>query len=186
MSTFSYDGPAHLYVLWNVGAFFAAFLANSFIEWATHRYVMHGRFPFISYGYLHTTSHHAKFGADESFHAQEEWLKDHILFTWREYVLLPLTCLVLYAPIEFLIGRPILIGVLAAALVGLQMFNSLHWCFHVPSDTWFQRTRFFRYLKEHHRRHHEDMTKNFNVYFLPIADWCFNTLVEAKRNRCVP
>lgn len=176
MSTFTFDGPAHVYLLWNLGAFFAAFVSGSFIEHGIHRLVMHKKFPLLPYGYEHTTSHHAKFGADETYHAQEEWLKNHILFTWREYVLFPLLCLAIYCPIELLVGRPVLIGGMAATFAGLQMFNSLHWRFHVPSDTWFQRTRFFQYLKEHHRVHHADMTKNFNVHFLPIADAVLGTL----------
>lgn len=176
MSSFTFSGPAWQYALWNLASFALSFFANSFIEWAVHRFVMHRRFPFIPYGYEHTTSHHAKFGADESYHAREEWLKSHVLFTWREYTLLPLLCLAAYAPVELALGRPVLLGVLAATFAGLQMFNSLHWRFHVPSDTWFQRTRFFLYLKEHHRIHHADMTRNFNVYFFPIADWAMGTL----------
>lgn len=176
MSTFTYQGPLFWYLLWNLFGFLGAFLLNSFVEWGAHKLVMHRRFPLIPYGYEHTTSHHAKFGADESYHAREEWLKKHILFTWREYVILPLTCLALYAPVELLVGRPILAGVLLAALAALQMFNSFHWSMHVPEDTRFQRTGFFRFLSEHHRLHHADMSCNYNVHFLPIADWVMGTL----------
>lgn len=180
MTTFTFDGPAGVYALWNLGAFLVSFIMNSFVEYSVHRWIMHRRFPLIPYGYEHTTSHHAKFGADESYHAREEWLKDHILFTWKEYILLPLTCLALYAPVEIVIGRPILIGVFIAALAGVQLFNSLHWLFHVPSDTWFQRSWVFRRLKEFHRQHHADMTVHFNVV-LPLADYVFGTTAERKR-----
>jgi hypothetical protein len=183
MSSFSADWSSYTYWLWNLAAFAAAIPLNSFIEWATHRFVMHRPFKLIPYGYLHTTSHHARFGADASYYASTAEDRDHILFTWKEYTLLPLFCLLAYSPIELLLGKPILIGVLAATFFGLQMFNSLHWRFHVPAETWFQRTRFFRFLKEHHRLHHEDMTKNFNVYFLPLADWICGTLITSSAGK---
>lgn len=181
LPTIVFEGPAWLYAAWNAGAFVAAIFLNSFVEWTVHRFVMHRLFPLIPYGYLHTTSHHARFGADGTYYAKTEDDRKHILFTWKEYVLLPLLCIVAYSPVELLLGKPILIGIVAAAFVGLQMFNSLHWRFHSPSDTWFQKTRFFRFLKDHHRTHHEDMTKNFNVYFLPLADIVLGTLARRRR-----
>ncbi len=180
MSTFTFDGPAYVYILWNLAAFFAAFVSGSFVEWAVHRFVMHKPFPLVPYGYLHTTSHHARFLADETYHARTEEDKHHILFTWKEYVLFPLLCLAIYCPLELLVARPILIGCMASTFAGLQLFNSLHWRFHAPSDTWFQGTGFFRFLKEHHRIHHADMTKNFNVHFLPLADWVMRTLATRR------
>lgn len=178
MSSLTFSGPIAAYLGWNTLAFFSCFFLNSFIEWVVHRYVMHR--PFWSFGYLHTTSHHAKFGADSSYETQDPELKRHVLFTWKEYTLFPLLCLACYAPVELLLGKPILLGVLLSTLAGLQLFNSLHWRFHVPSDSWIQRRGFFRYLKEHHRLHHDDMNRNFNVYFLPIADYCLGTLVRQR------
>lgn len=159
------------------------FFLNSFIEWTAHRYVMHRLFWLVPYGYAHTTSHHAKFGTDSyTLKGKDDDRRTHILFTWKEYVILPLVCLAAYAPVEFLSGKPILAGILLSAFAGLQAFNSLHWRFHAPSDTWFQRTRFFKFLARHHKLHHEDMTKNFNVYFLPISDFCFRTLITKPKS----
>lgn len=181
MPTWTFNGPWWVYALWNLGAFTVAFFLNSFIEWVAHRYVMHRLFPLLPYGYEHTTSHHARFGSDLSYvvipgEPDEDERKTHILFTWKEYTLFPLLCIAVYGPVEYLSGKPILAGVLAATFVGLQMFNSLHWRYHVPSDSWFQETRFFKFLREHHRLHHENMSRNFNVHFLPIADFCLGTL----------
>lgn len=176
MPTFSgaFSWQAHL--MWGGIAFFICLFLNSFIEWIVHKFVMHKSFPILRYGYLHQTSHHAMFGSDATYHIQKEGDKKHVLFTWKEYVLfMGLTPLV-YVPLEMLVKRPILAGCLLAVFVGLQMFNSFHWRFHVPQETWFQKTRFFLFLKEHHRLHHADMTKNFNVYFLPLADWMLGTL----------
>ncbi len=186
MPTFNFDSSLSWF-LWNSAAFIVSlFILNSFVEWIIHRYVMHRLFWLIPYGYAHTTSHHAKFGPDSyTLTGNDDGRRKHILFTWREYIIVPLACLAGYAPIELLTGKPILAGVLLSAFAGLQMFNSLHWRFHAPSETRFQRTRFFKFLAAHHRLHHEDMNSNFNVYFLPLADWFFRTLKtepkEAKK-----
>jgi hypothetical protein len=165
------------WILWNVAGFASAFVLNSFVEWGVHKFVMHKSIPILRYGYLHTTSHHRVFGADETYHVQNPEMMEHgTHFTWREFVLFPLLCLVLYFPIELLTGKPTTVGAIAAVFFGLSSFNVLHFRFHVPSDTWFQRTWVFRFLKEHHRLHHKDMTKNFNVSFLPLADFCLGTL----------
>jgi hypothetical protein len=182
MPTFHFD-QLPSWLLWNAAAFVTSlFILNSLTEWLIHRYVMHRLFWLIPYGYAHTTSHHAKFGPDSyTLTGHDDDRRAHILFTWREYVLIPPLCVAAYVPIELLTGKPILTGIFLSAFTGLQMFNSLHWRFHAPSDTWFQRTRFFRFLATHHRLHHEDMNSNFNVYFFPLADYLLRTLkTESK------
>lgn len=179
MPTFEHEWGSLL--LWGAIGFAVTFFTNSFIEWAVHKFIMHKPNRLIPYGYLHTTSHHARFGADATYHARTKEDLSHILFTWKEYTLFPLLCLVVYSPVEYLLDKPILLGTVASAFVGLQMFNSLHWRFHAPRDTWFQRTRFFRFLKEHHRIHHADMDRNFNVFFIPLADFCLGTLAVKRR-----
>lgn len=181
--TLSFGGPWWTYAAWSAGAFVATFFLNSFIEWAAHRYVMHRPFKLIPYGYAHTTSHHAKFDGFDRYtlDGPGDDRRDNIVFTWREYVLFPVVCLAVYTPVEMLMGKPIMVGVLLATFSGLQLFNSMHLRFHAPSErSWLQGTRFFRFLREHHRLHHEDMTKNFNVYFFPIADWVFGTMWTGK------
>jgi hypothetical protein len=165
------------YLTWNAGAFFVAFFLNSFVEWGVHRFIMHKPSKLIPYGYLHTTSHHKVFGSDETYHVQNPEMMEHgTHFTWKEFTLFPLLCLALYGPVELLTGKPTTIGAIAAVFFGLISFNFLHYRFHVPSNSWFQRSLVFQYLKDHHRMHHEDMSKNFNVSFFPIADWLLGTL----------
>lgn len=185
MPTWNYSESWMLYVAWNAVAFAGALIVNSFVEWATHRFVMHKRNPLIPYGYLHTTSHHAVFGSDETYHAIRPGMLEHgIGFTWREYVLFPVACSAIYGPVELLLGRPIYLGALAAVFVGLAAFDVLHRRFHNPRDTWFQRTKVFLALKKFHREHHADMTVHYNVVF-PIADFIFGTTAERKRrNAC--
>lgn len=166
------------YIAWNVGAFFVAFLANSFIEWAVHRFIMHRLVWWIPYGYDHVTSHHRTFGSDRSYYAWDPNLKKYgVSFTWREYLLFPLLCTVIYYPATWAAGLPIFPGCLLSVVAGLLLFDWMHYNYHVKDDfSWFQSTRFFRFMKEHHRIHHQDMTKNFNVNFFPIADFIMGTL----------
>jgi hypothetical protein len=175
MPTFTLDHPWHWYLLWNTVGFAGAFLLNSFVEWGAHRFVLHSK-KFVKFAYeLHDRTHHVIFGADESYHAQTEDAKNHITFVLRDFILFLVVTTPLWIGAELLLHRPILIGGILATLVGLQMFNSFHLKFHLPSDTWFQRTWFFRFLKEHHRVHHADTTRNYNVAFFPIADWVLGT-----------
>jgi hypothetical protein len=178
MSTFRFDLPLTSYLLWNAIGFAGAAVVNSFIEWIAHRHVLHSA-RFVRFAYeLHDRTHHVLFGADETYHAQNEEMKKHITFVPRDYFLFLLVTTPIWIGVELLLQRPILIGCVLITLVGLQMFNSLHLRFHLPTDTWFQRTGFFRYLKEHHRLHHADTRKNFNVYFFPLADLVLGTLLR--------
>lgn len=172
----AYRLPWSELILWNLLAFFAAAIVNSFVEWGAHRFVLHGtRFGRFAYD-LHDRQHHVIMDGGEHYHAKDDFARGHVAFVPRDYVLFLLVTTPLWIAVELIVGRPLVAGGILATLTGLQMFNSLHWRFHVPSDTWFQRTRFFRYLKDHHRRHHQDTSKNFNVYFFPIADWTLGTL----------
>ncbi len=176
MPTFNFAGPWTHYLLWSGLAFGVAVVLNSFIEWFAHRFVLHGtRFGRFAYE-LHHVSHHGMFGADETYPAQNDFMRSHVTFVLRDYLLFLLVTTPIWTAAELLTQRPLLVGGVLATLTGLQMFNSLHWRFHVPSDTWFQRTWFFRLLKEQHRRHHADTASNFNVYFFPLADWVLGTL----------
>jgi len=171
------------YGLWNLAGFVGAVVVNSFVEWAVHRWVMHTRNPLVPYGYLHTTSHHATFGADATYEALNEGMLDHgVAFTWREFVLFPLFCAAIYVPVEIVLRRPVLLGCMAAVYAGLAAFNFLHYRFHVPAWrridrrlAWVERTGMFRFLNRHHLLHHERMDRNLNVV-VPLADLCFGTL----------
>lgn len=171
------------YALWNIAGFAGALVLNSFVEWSVHRWIMHKRNPILPYGFLHMTSHHGTFGAGRTYEALDEEMLEHgIAFTWREYVLFPLLCLALYAPVEWLIGRPVLPGALLAVFAGLVAFDALHSRFHAPRGRWLERTTVYQFLNRHHRLHHERVGKNLNVV-LPLADLCMGTLVTKPLDR---
>ncbi|MGI0148705.1 MAG: sterol desaturase family protein [Thermoplasmata archaeon] len=176
MATFTWSGSWTWFVTWNAVGFVGAFVLNSFVEWAAHRFVLHGtRLGRFAYD-LHDRQHHVIFDGGALYHAQDEFMRTHVTFVLRDYILFLLVTTPLWVGAELLVGRPLVVGGVAATLAGLQLFNSLHWRYHVPSETWFQRTRAFQYLKEHHRAHHEDTRCNFNVAFFPIADLLLGTL----------
>jgi len=178
MPSFRLDHGWPWLLLWNLAGFAGALVANSFVEWLAHRFILHSK-KIVGFAYeLHDVSHHGMFGADETYHAQDENMRNHITFVPRDYVMFLLVTTPLWVGAELLLQRPVLWGGILATLVGLQAFNSFHFRFHCPSDTWFQRTMFFRSLKEHHRIHHRDKTRNFNVFFFPLADWVLGTLVR--------
>jgi hypothetical protein len=169
-------GPWIPWALWNGLAFLVALVVNSFIEWAAHRFILHSP-KIVRFAYeLHDRQHHVIMDGGENYHAKDEFARKHVAFVPRDYALFLLFTTPLWIAAELACRRPMIAGGILATLVGLQAFNSLHWRFHVPSDSRFQRSRFFRYLKGHHKLHHADTKSNFNVYFLPLADWVLGTL----------
>lgn len=176
MPTFYFDGPLLWYVLWNLFGFCGALIVNSFVEWASHKFILHGN-KIVKFAYeLHDRSHHVMFRSDESYHAQNDEMKEHITFVGRDFFFFMLFTTPLWIGAEFLLQRPVLIGGAVATLLGLCAFNAWHLRMHLPSGGWFEKTRVFRFLSEHHRRHHQDTRCNLNVVF-PLADWIFRTLV---------
>lgn len=181
METFTFEGPWHFYALWQSVGFLGAFFVGSFIEWLAHKFILHSN-KILTFAYqLHDVQHHNYFKGDETYcldknDKENAWKLDHVAFVPRDYVMFLAVTTPLWIAAELLAGVPVLIGGVVAVFCSLQLFNSMHYRYHVPSDTWFQRTRFFLYLKEHHRLHHGETNKNLNVAFLPIADFCLGTL----------
>jgi len=52
----------------------------------------------------------------------------------------------------------------------------IHRHFHAPDGSWIERTWYYSFLKRHHREHHRNTRKNYNVAFFPIADFLLGTL----------
>jgi hypothetical protein len=157
--------------------FLAVLVWCSFAEWTLHRFVMHRRFSLVPYPYqLHALQHHV---ADETYHAQTPEVLEHVSFVPKDYLFLLALHGGFFLAFEWVTGIVVMIGGLAAVFAYLQAFNSLHWRWHVPSDTWFQRTKLFRWMKERHRIHHGNPTKNANL-ILPVADLIFGTYVAKE------
>jgi hypothetical protein len=126
------------------------------------------------------------FRADYTYHLRREEDKEKVTFAWWN------------APGLFLLNTPLLFGathffgwsVFCGGTVALWLYyvlyESLHWCMHVPQDRWIEKTRVFRWLNAHHHLHHRYAFKNLNVVF-PLADWLCGSLVavEAKQANIV-
>lgn len=181
IASLRFDHPFWWYLAWNAVAFAAAIPYCSFAEWVTHKFFLHSD-RIVKFAYaLHALQHHVLFLGDESYETTPDHPNaQHVTFDPRDYVIILAANLPVFLLVEWLVGRPIVLGCMAMTFVGLQLFNSFHLRFHIPGDTWFQGTRFFRFLKDHHRIHHMRTDRNLNVFFLPLADLCLGTLVTRR------
>jgi sterol desaturase/sphingolipid hydroxylase (fatty acid hydroxylase superfamily) len=160
-------------------AYFATFIYGSFFEWTLHRFVMHRRQPLVPYPFeLHAMVHHKLFQSDETFHAKNKEVLNHVTFVPRDYLILLCVNAPLFLAVEFLTGLPVAIGASFAVLTYLVMFDTVHWMFHVPRSRFFENLGPYRWLKRHHLLHHRYQTRNLNVVF-PLADFVLGTRVSA-------
>src|SRR3972149_318370 len=116
------------YILWNLLSFSLGIMLNSFVEWGAHRFVLHSK-RFVRFAYeLHHVNHHGLFRADETFTAEpQDARREHVRFVWKDYFLFLLVTTPVWIAAELLAQQPFLVGGVAATLLGLQAFNSLHW-----------------------------------------------------------
>ena len=164
-------------------AFMLTFVYGSFFEWTLHRYFMHHRQKLVPFPFdLHALVHHRLFGPEETFHAKDEEMLQHVTFVPRDYLILLLINLPVFLGIEWLVGLPIALGASIAVLVYLGAFDTLHWMFHVPQARFIEKARVFVWLKSHHRLHHRYHTRNLNVV-LPLADWVLRTRIGSRTAR---
>ncbi len=160
---------------------------SSFAEWMVHRYWMHR--PFLIFGYkfdypfkAHAIVHHGKFKADRTYvlenHPPETKMGDQKTIPmawWNGPALIaiasfPFVMWSLFHPAWFIVGC-----VTGAIASYYGVYEYLHWCMHYPKGRWFEGTRLYKWIDEHHRLHHEHMGTNYNVV-LPLADLCLGTL----------
>lgn len=171
---------AGTYLLWSLAGFGGAAVVNSFVEWLAHRFVLHWD-GIVSFAYRkHDRQHHVLFRADESYTATADTPEDaerrnHVTFVAADYVVFLIVTTPIWLAVELLAGVPVTVGGVFATLAGLQAFNSWHRMMHTPRGGWFERTRLFKYLCQHHKTHHADTRVNYNVVF-PLADWLLGTL----------
>jgi hypothetical protein len=179
LPTFFPDQPWYFYLAFQVGAIFVVWFYGSFAEWALHRFIMHSkfipRFPFEA----HALVHHKLFRADESFHASTDEQMHHVSFNWWDHVTLNLIHLGLFAGLEYVTGLPVLIGCMVGVSTYLIAYESIHYVFHVPGNRFFEKHRWFLWLKEHHLIHHKQHFRNLNVV-IPVADFVLRTRRSAR------
>jgi len=162
-----------------VVVFFLAFLfavwLGSVIEWVVHKHFMHSvRFMRTPHD-RHAVMHHSERRAPGKFFAKEDELKDYHLFETSFMPILWLLHTPLFLSVYWTLGLAAGLGVAAGTLFYVLAYEMLHWHIHCPDEFRFRHHGWFRFLIEHHRRHHNRSNINYNVVF-PIADWMFGTL----------
>lgn len=174
MPSFNLDHGIAWYILWNAAFFALSFIPHSFMEWLSHRFVLHSK-AIVKFAFEeHDTNHHNEYGADETFGVPG---KDYgVDFNVRDWLLFLVVVIPMWVGVEYLTKRPCLVGTTLAAMLWLHTFNVIHRHFHAPTGSWLERTWYYKLLRRHHREHHRDRSKNFNVAFFPIADFVLRTL----------
>jgi hypothetical protein len=162
-------------LLFETLAFVFYFMCLSFFEWWFHKFMFHS--PKINKRTFreHTLIHHQEFKHEPSsyeWHAPRE--KKNIAMDWWSLPLFIVTLAPAFILMQFITHLQTFWGGIAAVVVYYGIYEGLHYLMHVPGKYWIERTRFFQFVKEHHRIHHKYMLKNLNVFF-PLADLVMGT-----------
>ena len=161
-----------------------AIVQASFFEWAFHRYWLHRPWLPKDCFTAHTLIHHQLCKFDDTFHVESEEQHEALHFQWWGGPLLVAMNIVPWLLISWgLAAAGVLpfnwIFVAAFAITaGLYYvgYEGFHYLMHKPSIQWLERSRYFQFLKRHHRIHHVRMDRNLNV-LVPVADFLLGTLV---------
>jgi hypothetical protein len=164
-------------LFWQAVGFLGGIIYCSFFEWTLHRYVMHRPLGFFRYPFrAHAITHHGLFKADYTYHLQQESDKKTVPMAWWNA---PAIWAIHVGPVlglQWLFGKPLAWGTLAALVGYYAAYEYMHWCMHVPRKRNIERSGIFFRLNGHHLLHHRYMGKNFNVV-LPLADTLLGTLL---------
>jgi len=156
----------------------------SFTEWAFHRFWLHR--PWLPEGCFtaHTLVHHQLCRHEDTFEVVEEEQHEALTFQWWGGPLLIAISMTPWALLWWwfhslgwaLPYLPFVVSTAVAFALYYAGYEGLHYLMHLPSIPWIERTRYFQFLKRHHKIHHIKMNRNLNV-LLPLADLCLGTLV---------
>ena len=154
-----------------------------FFEWVAHRYFMHApRHPFKD-AFRGHMAHHQTFRGDHRFFPEEEGHAHGVTLRWYAFPLIILGHVPFFLGFEWLTGIPNLWGAIAGCSLYFAGYEYTHYFMHVPGHPVLERFAWFRFIREHHRIHHDEMRCNYNV-FVPFADFCLGTLrTEGRKAR---
>lgn len=132
------------------------------VEYAAHRWVMHKPHPWRTVFYTkHAIQHHGK-------HRYDVNISIH-----------PITCLVSAIPLlvaSLLLGWSLALMTVAACFIYSWLWTSLHKAHHDLGCQWIKRIPFYKLLRLHHLKHHEQPNRNFGAVFT-FSDYLFNTKI---------
>lgn len=160
-------------------AFVFYFLYGSFFEWWFHKNLFHSPKLIKATFKAHQLVHHQQFKYEiDSYHLKPDADRTHIAMDWFALPIFLAVHLPLLLGVQWLTHWQSAWGGLAAITAYYVIYESFHYCMHVPADRWFETLGTYRFVKEHHRIHHKYFLQNLNVFF-PLADLCLGTYRSA-------
>lgn len=160
-------------------AFVFYFLYASFFEWAFHKYLFHSpRFVKATFR-AHALVHHQRYKYSPESYSAPNGDKDHVSMDWFALPMFIGFHLPFFIAIQWITGIPSVWGGLGAVVAYYAVYEYFHFCMHIPGGRWFEKSRVFNFVKEHHRIHHKYTQRNLNVFF-PLADLCLGTFISQK------
>jgi hypothetical protein len=172
----------------NALSFAIAYAIMSFVEYATHRWMLHTNtvdrlFPNAPYLYVkgplkdHAVSRHSHFY--KCFRREDDLFGKHVgLFIPPTFYLCIFVSIgLLLLLVDWISALYFVAFVVAHNLV----WNKFHEVMHFYTKPWYLRVPlvgwWFRVVEYYHFLHHQHRDKNFNA-FLPLCDWLLGTLAE--------
>ena len=157
----------------------------SFFEWAFHRYWLHRPWLPKDCFTTHTLIHHQLCKHDDTFHVVEEEQHEALTFAWWGGITIVGINTLPWAVAAWVMSAAgatfpmtaFAITFAATMFVYYLGYEGFHFLMHKPTMPVIENSRFFLYLKKHHRIHHVYMDRNLNVLF-PFADLVLGTLVR--------
>ena len=161
----------------------------SFVEWWVHRTVMHQRalprfvyrlVPYFEDTYRnHAVLHHQRYYEVYDHEPDERGRELNLQIQFSDLLSSNLFLTPLHGFYLFLnpLGSLALFVIIAGCMFA---WNRLHVEMHIPSNRWYFRHPFFRFLNRHHYVHHMHPDRNFNVV-LPLADYLIGTAAQPTR-----
>ena len=157
----------------------------SFFEWAFHRYWLHRPWLPKDCFTTHTLIHHQLCKHDDTFHVTEEEQHEALTFAWWGGITIVAINTLPWALAAWAMSAAgatfpmtaFAITFAATMFVYYLGYEGFHFLMHKPTIPVIENSRFFLYLKKHHRIHHVYMDRNLNVLF-PFADLLLGTLVR--------
>lgn len=166
-------------------AFSVAFCLGSVIEWFVHKHLMHSIRWMRTPHQRHAVEHHAERKAPGKYYAKEDELKEYHLFETSFMPLLWILHAPLFLAVNHFFGAAAAVGVAAGTGAYVIGYESLHWYMHCPEHFIFRDAKWFAYLSELHRLHHNKSTINYNVVF-PLGDMLMGTYVTEHKIKREP
>ena len=152
-----------------------AIVLGSNIEWIVHKEFMHSVKWMRTPHRRHAIEHHSQRRAPGKFFAKAEELQSYHLFETSFMPILWMMHSPLFFSVYYMFGAYAGLGVAAGTATYVFAYEILHWYIHCPENFIFKDSAYFKFVIEHHRRHHNRSDINYNVV-CPIADFMFGTL----------